>query len=170
MKPIPRQLLLTAVACVLMLGTTAAKKNPNRRPWAWEGTATLVADFTQIRPAETPGYFIVPWHMGQGSGTMDHLGLYTLSGQGEAVLDANFNIVAISGDECATAANGDKLCWHMVQTGPTTNEFTIQSGGTGRFRDATGVAQELVTSATLTWDGPLANLEAIVYGTGWIAY
>jgi len=170
MKTTFKQLLLTAAACVLVLGTTAGKKNPAQRPWAWKGTATLVADFTQIKPSELPGFFIVPWHMAKASGTMEHLGLYTLSGQGEVVLDANLNIVAISGDECATAANGDKLCWHMARTGPTTNEFWIQSGGTGRFQDAAGMAQEVVTSATVTWDGPLAILEGTVYGTGWISY
>src|SRR5215216_1315933 len=127
----------------LLLGTMPA--SAVERPFALSGTgvATLITDGSGNPIGAIP----------TGSGTATHLGQWTVTGKVQYTPDNN-GVLHSSGEATLTAANGDKL---QIQidgildpiAGVDQGLFHIV-GGTGRFEEASGEANFVVTLNPLT--------------------
>ncbi|HEX7331749.1 MAG TPA: hypothetical protein VF290_09625 [Pyrinomonadaceae bacterium] len=140
----------------LLLGTIPV--SAVERPFALSGSgvATLILD-----PSGNP-IGAIP----TGSGTATHLGQWTTSGTVAYTPDSN-GVLHSSGSATLTAANGDKLNFTIdgildPVAGVDQGVFTF-AGGTGRFENATGSANFVVTLNPLTGGFELTVVGKINY-------
>ena len=141
---------------VLLLGTIPA--SAVERPFALSGSgvATLILD-----PAGNP-IGAIP----TGSGTATHLGQWTTTGTVNYTPDSN-GVLHSSGNATLTASNGDKLHFQIdgildPVAGVDQGVFYFV-GGTGRFENATGSANFVVTLNPLTGGFELTVVGKINY-------
>ena len=85
----------------------------------------------------------------EGQGEATHLGRFTVTGEVSAYVFTPTGVVI--GNSIYVTANGDKLFVHLVGSGGPDplhgiGTFTI-TGGTGRFRGASGSYQQIITFA-----------------------
>jgi len=149
-----RSLMLTLV---LLLGAIPAVAHD--RPFALNGTG--VGEFI-TNEAGLPIRATVT-----GSGTATHLGLWTTTGTVNYGPPGEDGLIPSSGEATITAANGDTLKV-VVQgklnlgAGTDSGTFTFV-GGTGRFADASGSADFVVTVNPLTGGFELTIVGRINY-------
>jgi hypothetical protein len=118
---------------VALMGLTALTALAHARPFHLVENGTLTPDPDQ------PGHFFA-----EGTGTATHLGSITVhrtlslkpSGDGSGLID-------VQGEATLVAANGDELRTGIEGTlNPETNHAVLTygwEGGTGRFKNATGI-------------------------------
>jgi hypothetical protein len=140
----------------LLLGTIPV--SAVERPFALNGAgvATLIVNEQGI-PAGA---------VATGSGTATHLGRWTVTGNPKYTPDAN-GVLHSSGEATITAANGDKL---YVQIDGILDPMALTDqgqfyfmGGTGRFENASGSANFLVSINPLTGGFELTVVGKINY-------
>ena len=148
-----RTLMLTLL---LLMGTIPV--SAVERPFALSGAgvATLITD-----PAGNP-IGAIP----TGSGTATHLGQWTTSGMVHYIPDSN-GVLHSSGQATITASNGDKLNFTIDGildpiAGVDQGTFYF-AGGTGRFAEASGSANFVVTLNPLTGGFDLTAVGKINY-------
>jgi len=140
----------------LLLGTIPV--SAVERPFALNGSgvATLITD-----PAGNP-IGAIP----TGSGTATHIGQWTVTGQVNYTPDAQ-GVLHSSGDATLTAANGDKLYFKIdgiLDPGAGMDQGVFYFvGGTGRFENASGSANFVVTINFLTGGFDLTVVGKIDY-------
>ena len=132
--------LIILGACILGLSALGSEKNPVPRPYKSTVAATKIVDLVTGQ-YET-------W----GVGTATHLGSITVHTVGTLIVELDpFEIIPLSQNGTATAANGDQYSW-VLQGGAV-----VITGGTGRFTGATG---------SITNFGEYEDLEATIdWGT-----
>ena len=153
--------LMAAVLAALALSGTATAGNPIV-PFKGQssGTATTVGF--------DPDLGVVSTHA-EGQGEATHLGRFTVTGDVAVYL---FTPVVI-GNWTYVTENGDKLFAHMIGgPGPDplhgVGAFTI-TGGTGRFRGASGSYQQIITFAVDPTTVPAVPYSDVLFN-GTISY
>jgi hypothetical protein len=108
---------------------------------------------------------------GEGQGEATHLGRFTVTADVSIyVLTPNFVVI---GNWTYVTANGDKLFAHGIGSAGAdplhgVGSFTI-TGGTGRFKGASGSFQQIITFAFPGGDVPVNPYSEVLYN-GTISY
>jgi hypothetical protein len=113
--------VLAFVACALLLPLTANAKDQQKRPFTIRGDVTVTTDFST---------YYYAW----ATGVATHIGNYR---------SESLRVYPPTGIGIATAANGDELYWIETVESPIDDPSSFKmffriTGGTGRFKDASG--------------------------------
>ena len=155
--------LLTAVLAALTLSGTATAGKP-LVPFKGQSTGVITT------LGFDPELGVVSLRS-EGQGDATHLGRFTVTGEVSAYVFTPTGVVI--GNSIYVTANGDKLFVHLVGSGGPDplhgiGTFTI-TGGTGRFRGASGSYQQIITFAAPPAETPVVAYSDVLYN-GTISY
>jgi len=143
------------------------------------GTATAAKPMAPFKGQSTgvvttlgfdPDLGIVSTHS-EGQGEATHLGSFTVTGDVSVYVFTPTGIAI--GNWTYVTASGDKLFAHMIGSGGGDplhgiGTFTI-TGGTGRFRGASGTYQQIITFAAVPGSAPVVAYSDVLFN-GTISY
>ena len=149
---------IRTLTLILLLLLGSIPVSAVERPFALKGAgvATLITDESGMPIGAIP----------TGSGTATHLGQWTVAGNVKYTLDSG-GVLRSSGQATITAANGDKLQVELEgildpAAGVDQGVFRFV-GGTGRFENASGSANFVVTINPLSGGFELTVVGMIDY-------
>src|SRR3954447_26532309 len=156
------KLLAAALAVFTLIGTATAGKPLVPFRAQSTGTVTTLGFDPELGIISTRA---------EGRGEATHLGRITVTGD-VAVYVLTPTGIAI-GNWTYETANGDKMFAHMVGSGGADplhgiGTFTI-TGGTGRFRGASGTYQQIITFEAVPGSAPVVGYSDVLYN-GTISY
>jgi len=154
---------MTAVLAVLTLSGAATAGQP---PVPFKGQSSGVVTTLGFDPD-----LGVISTRAEGQGEATHLGRFTVTNEVSIYVFTPTGVAI--GNWIYVTANGDKLFVHMVGSGGPDplhgiGTFTI-TGGTGRFRGASGTYQQIITFASPPSETPVVGYSDVLYN-GSISY
>ena len=155
-----RNIVLALAVCTLLLPMTGSARQPVERPFKMYAEHTRILNFADWT-----------W-TSEGSGQATHLGPFTSSGEGtfSGVLGGGtFILDRLEGSGSYTLANGDEVFYNVTVEGLNPPILTF-TGGTGRFKDASGSVTVTVTASTAELEFPLLIVTESFWGIGTITY
>jgi hypothetical protein len=156
------KLLAAVLAAFTLIGTATAGKPMVPFKGQSKGVVTTVGF--------DPDLGVVTTHS-EGQGEATHLGRFTVTGDVSIYVFTPTGIAI--GDWTYVTASGDKLFAHMIGSGGADQfhgigTFTI-TGGTGRFRGASGTYQQIITFDAVPGTVPAVPYSDVLFN-GTISY